>query len=122
MLSCNGIFYVVLVIKKNVVPLQCKKIARSGAVVARWAHNPKVVGSNPTPATKKDFKGSSESFLFRNTLQSALINYKIYLYRHRILILFQHNYPSKRLCSRQLDIYYRLTPTTQVRRVFNQPT
>lgn len=44
------------------------------------------------------------------------------LYRHRILILFQHNYPSKRLCSRQLDIYYRLTPTTQVRRVFNQPT
>ena len=52
MLSCNGIFYVVLVIKKNVVPLQCKKIARSGAVVARWAHNPKVVGSNPASATK----------------------------------------------------------------------
>ena len=46
-------FYVVLVIKKNVVPLQCKKIARSGAVVARWAHNPKVVGSNPASATKK---------------------------------------------------------------------
>ena len=23
-----------------------------GAVVARWAHNPKVVGSSPTPATK----------------------------------------------------------------------
>ena len=45
-------FYVVLVIKKNVVPLQCKKIARSGAVVARWAHNPKVVGSNPASATK----------------------------------------------------------------------
>lgn len=43
-------FYVVLVIKKNVVPLQCKKIARSGAVVARWAHNPKVAGSNPAPA------------------------------------------------------------------------
>lgn len=52
MLSCNGIFYVVLVVKKNVVPLQCKKIARSGAVVARWAHNPKVVGSNPASATK----------------------------------------------------------------------
>ena len=46
------------------------------------------------------------------------------LYRHRILILFQHNYPSQRLCSRQLDIdiAYHLTPTTQVRRVFNQPT
>ena len=26
--------------------------ARDGAVVARRAHNPKVVGSNPTPATK----------------------------------------------------------------------
>ena len=25
---------------------------RGGAVAARWAHNPKVVGSNPTPATK----------------------------------------------------------------------
>jgi hypothetical protein len=22
------------------------------SLVARWAHNPKVVGSNPTPATK----------------------------------------------------------------------
>ena len=27
--------------------------ARGGAVEARWAHNPKVVGSNPTPATKE---------------------------------------------------------------------
>ena len=24
---------------------------RGGAEVARWAHNPKVVGSNPAPAT-----------------------------------------------------------------------
>ena len=27
--------------------------SRDGAEVARWAHNPKVVGSNPAPATKK---------------------------------------------------------------------
>ena len=27
---------------------------RGGAVVARWAHNPKVVGSSPAPATKSD--------------------------------------------------------------------
>ncbi len=27
--------------------------SRGGAVVARWAHNPKVVGSSPAPATKK---------------------------------------------------------------------
>ncbi len=26
---------------------------RGGAVVARWAHNPKVVGSSPAPATKE---------------------------------------------------------------------
>ena len=28
-------------------------ILRGGAVVARWAHNPKVRGSNPLSATKK---------------------------------------------------------------------
>ncbi len=26
---------------------------RDGAVVARWAHNPKVAGSSPAPATKE---------------------------------------------------------------------
>ena len=26
--------------------------SRGGAVVARWAHNPKVAGSSPAPATK----------------------------------------------------------------------
>jgi hypothetical protein len=30
---------------------------RGGAAVARRAHNPKVVGSNPTPATKEKQKG-----------------------------------------------------------------
>ncbi len=29
-----------------------KNILRGGAVVARWAHNPKVVSSNLAPATK----------------------------------------------------------------------
>ncbi len=28
--------------------------SRDGAEVARWAHNPKVVGSNPAPATKTE--------------------------------------------------------------------
>ena len=27
-------------------------LSRDGAGVARWAHNPEVVGSNPSPATK----------------------------------------------------------------------
>ena len=36
---------------------------RGGAVAARWAHNPKVVGSNPTPATKElHFKNSSGEY------------------------------------------------------------
>ena len=29
----------------------CIRKSRGGAVVARWAHNPEVVGSNPAPAT-----------------------------------------------------------------------
>ena len=37
-------------IRKNVLSLH--PISRSGAVVARWAHNPKVIGSNPVSATK----------------------------------------------------------------------
>ena len=33
----------------------CKNdTSRDGAVVARWAHNPKVGGSSPPPATKKE--------------------------------------------------------------------
>jgi hypothetical protein len=31
---------------------QNKNIPRDGAVVARWAHNPKVAGSSPAPATQ----------------------------------------------------------------------
>ena len=38
---------------------------RGGAVVARWAHNPKVVGSSPAPATKKaDFKIGFYFYIF----------------------------------------------------------
>ena len=33
------------------IHLHSKKTVRGGAVVARWAHNPKVIGSNPVPAT-----------------------------------------------------------------------
>ena len=29
-------------------------VSRGGAVAARWAHNPKVAGSNPAPATPID--------------------------------------------------------------------
>ncbi len=41
-----------LQIQKLCVPLH-SQTSRGGAVVARWAHNPKVVGSSPAPATKQ---------------------------------------------------------------------
>src|SRR4051812_30960994 len=34
--------------------LQSRCTTRGGAPVARWAHNPKVVGSIPTPATQME--------------------------------------------------------------------
>jgi putative endonuclease len=36
---------------------------RDRAGVARWAHNPKVVGSNPSPATNKKSSAKAEDFL-----------------------------------------------------------
>jgi hypothetical protein len=47
-------------------------ILRGGAVVARWAHNPKVGGSNPSSATR----GDSSSFSVRSL---SFIPFKIYL-------------------------------------------
>ena len=53
------------IIQKKVVLLQ-SQISRSGAVVARWAHNPKVVRSSRASATK------NRLFLFRNSLFSFI--------------------------------------------------
>ena len=41
-----------------------KNTSRGGAVVARWAHNPKVGGSSPPPATKKAKSKDLVFFLF----------------------------------------------------------
>ncbi len=53
------------------IPLhsQTRKILRGGAVVARWAHNPKVVGSSPASATKKasEYLGCLYFFRYGNT-------------------------------------------------------
>ena len=38
----------------NFLPMSLET-ARGGAAAARWAHNPKVAGSSPAPATKKLF-------------------------------------------------------------------
>ena len=40
----------------------CKTL-RGGAEVARWAHNPKVIGSNPVPATKQKSVVYTDFFL-----------------------------------------------------------
>jgi hypothetical protein len=54
-LKIGGIFSLVIEFdfKGNFDYLCLAKIARGGAVAARRAHNPKVGGSNPSPATKK---------------------------------------------------------------------
>ena len=43
----------------------CSRKSRGGAVVARWAHNPEVVGSNPAPATKAKSLNRLRLGLFR---------------------------------------------------------
>ena len=39
-------------ISKSPIPNSYNITAGWSSLVARWAHNPKVVGSNPSPATK----------------------------------------------------------------------
>src|SRR5438093_10584025 len=41
------------------------KVPRGGAVVARWAHNPKVGGSNPSPAIEGAGENRPFFFAFR---------------------------------------------------------
>ena len=55
----NFFFLISCIIKNNVLILRRKRDTfllklRGGAVVARWAHNPKVVGSSPAPATNRE--------------------------------------------------------------------
>ncbi len=49
---------------KYIFALAIKTILRGGAVVARRAHNPKVVGSSPAPATKKAVDFSTAFCIF----------------------------------------------------------
>ena len=51
----------------------CIRKSRGGAVVARWAHNPEVVGSNPAPATKI-FQHFIAETLFCLCLFTSLVN------------------------------------------------
>ena len=67
------------------LPLNCpsandkmRLATRGGAVVARWAHNPKVVGSNPAPATNKKVAYLGDFF---NFIYSSKINLNVYSLR-----------------------------------------
>ena len=54
---------------------ECYRVAGWSSSVARRAHNPKVVGSNPAPATRKikGFRFSSEAFFRKRDLFSATV-------------------------------------------------
>jgi hypothetical protein len=45
-------------------PIQYTSNAGWSSLVARWAHNPKVAGSNPAPATKWEQRPKAKSSLF----------------------------------------------------------
>ena len=60
------------------VPVSLFGTSRDGAVVARRAHNPKVVGSNPTPATKSNqIKADQKwpAFLFGGFVRRLTLTY-----------------------------------------------
>ncbi len=46
--------YLVVSKKRLTFASVLKTASRGGAVVARWAHNPKAGGSIPSPATKRE--------------------------------------------------------------------
>ena len=58
--------YIILIAPNVMAQLN---IAGWSSSVARRAHNPKVVGSNPAPATKKDFREYLRSFSFYKNLR-----------------------------------------------------
>ena len=65
--------------------LVLKTASRGGAVVARWAHNPKAGGSIPSPATKSN-RQIVGCFLFcvklnQNILQA--LNYVLFLHNNK---------------------------------------
>ncbi len=51
-----------------------KTASRGGAVVARWAHNPKAGGSIPSPATKGERKFSLFFYSFQSFLKNKLFS------------------------------------------------
>ena len=76
--------------------LQAKKISkeiiskgtsRDGAVVARRAHNPKVAGSSPAPATKRGKSPETVTFFilpqFKTLVNTGILRKKSFTFRVR---------------------------------------
>jgi hypothetical protein len=76
------------------------------SLVARRAHNPKVVGSNPAPATNSDFIRKSSIINHQSSIinhqssiinhQSSIINHQSSIINHQssiiiMLIIFSHS-------------------------------
>ena len=59
--------------KEKSVPLQSKYRGME-QLVARWAHNPKVIGSSPVPATKESNRNSVAFLLATNPLLNIATN------------------------------------------------
>ena len=73
-----------LVMSKKSSTFAAQFTSRGGAVVARWAHNPKVGGSSPPPATTEAKSKDLVSFLS--------ISQKLSNFADTINVLFFHKH------------------------------
>ena len=53
----------------------CSSIAGWSSLVARWAHNPEVVGSNPAPATNMALKSSQNVSSLVQAIETVVTSY-----------------------------------------------
>jgi hypothetical protein len=54
--------------------------SRDGAVVARRAHNPKVTGSSPVPATKEEKSSEMATFFVLLKISNLTSNFTLHAY------------------------------------------
>jgi hypothetical protein len=61
---------------------------RDGAVVARRAHNPKVIGSSPVPATKKSILLRRMLFCLKLLISPLVLPFPRFVYLCTIVVRF----------------------------------
>ena len=67
--NSKDFFWTIYYYNHKLVYICTSQTVRGGAEVARWAHNPKVTGSSPVPATDKKPRRKPR-FLFFRTLRA----------------------------------------------------